>query len=160
MRRLAEALLRLGEGLSVVILVAMVLHLILSILLRNLFGIALPGVTEIVADLYMPILVFAALGVSYRRGEEIRVDLLAGWLPPAAALWQDRMCQLAVIACCLAMAWYTGELAQRAITIGERIEFGALVLASWPAKVMVSAGFAMMGLAALLRIFPTREHPG
>lgn len=157
MRRLADAVLRLGEGLGVAILAAMMLHLIVSIALRNLLGVSLSGVTEIVADLYMPLLVFAALGMSYRRGEEIRVDLLAARLPAAAVLWQERLCQLAVIACCLAMAWYTGGLAQKAIALGERIEFGGHALVSWPAKLMVAAGFAMMAMAALLRLVADEE---
>lgn len=136
----------------------MILHLSVDIVLRNVFGMPLAGTLEIVAELYMPFVVFAALASVHMRGEEIRVDLFANLLPERLTHWIDGMAQLAMAGCAGAMAWLTAMHAVRAYRIGERIEAGAMVVAVWPGKAMVSVGFLLLVLAALARLFGRVDH--
>jgi len=153
MLRATDGIVRLGAWVAVAALAAMMLHLGIDILLRSLFGRPLGGTVEIVAEIYMPLVVFGALASVQSRGEEIRVDLIEKALPAAGLVWLDRIGQLIMGAAAAALAWYTGAHAVHAVRIGTRIELEGIVLPSWPGHVMVAVGFALLALAALARIF-------
>ena len=153
MRRIAEWTTAAMQWLAVAALTAMMLHLGTEILLRNVAGRSLDGTLEIVAELYMPFVVFAALAATHLRGEEIRVDLVAHFLTQPTMRWLDRAGQLLMVVSAAAMAWLTSKHAVHAIRIGDRIEAGAAVIPAWPGKAMVTAGFAFLALAALVRLF-------
>ncbi|WP_306051252.1 TRAP transporter small permease [Oceaniradius stylonematis] len=152
MRRIAEWSTRAVQGLAMLALVAMMVHLCADIAMRNLAGRSLDGTLEVVAELYMPFVAFGALAATHFRGEEIRVDLIAYLLPAPLMPWVGRAGQLLMVGCAGAMAWLTGGHAMRAIEIGERIEAGTIVIAAWPGKAMVTIGFALLALAALIRL--------
>ena len=153
MRRIGNWATGAMQWLAVASLAAMMLHLCADILLRTLAGKPLDGTLEIVAELYMPFVVFAALAATHLKGEEIRVDLVASVLAPRVTDWIDRAGQLLMAVSAAAMAWLTGSHAVHAFRIGERIEAGSVVLAVWPGKAMVTAGFALLAFAALVRLF-------
>lgn len=152
MLRATDWIIRLGAWVAVAALAVMMLHLGVDILLRTLFARPLGGTVEIVAKIYMPLVVFGALASVQMRGEEIRVDLIDKALPSAVLAWLERIGQILMAAVAAALAWYTGSQALHAIRIGTRIELEGIVLPSWPGHVMVAAGFALLALAALARI--------
>lgn len=151
--RALRSVLYLFQGLGVMALIAMMLHLGLDILLRNLAHKPLDGTLQIVAELYMPFVVFCALGATQLNGEEIRVDLIENFVPQAVKRRIDQAGQLLMAVSACAIAWLTGEHAVHAVQIGERIEAGSLVIAAWPGKVVVALGFALLALAAVVRLF-------
>lgn len=153
MLRATDCIVRIGAWVAVAALAAMMLHLGIDILLRTLFARPLGGTVEIVAEIYMPLVVFGALASVQARGEEIRVDLIDKALPPGGLAWLDRAAQVLMAVTAAALAWYTGGQAAHAIRIGTRIELEGIVLPSWPGHVMVAAGFALLALAALARAF-------
>ncbi|MEW5421444.1 TRAP transporter small permease [Amorphus sp. 3PC139-8] len=153
MLRASDWIIRLGEGVAMAALAAMMLHLGADIVLRTAFGHPLGGTVEIVAEIYMPLVVFGALAAVQLRGEEIRVDLIDKALTPAMRRRFDQLSQLVMAAAAVALAWYTGGQAVHAIKIGKRIELEGLVLPSWPGHIMVAVGFALLAVAALARAF-------
>lgn len=158
MRRTGEWTTRAVQGLAMIALVAMMAHLCADIAMRNLAGRSLDGTLEVVAELYMPFVAFGALAATHLRREEIRVDLIAYLLPAALMPWVERAGQLLMVACAGAMAWLTGRHAVRAFEIGERIEAGSIVIAAWPGKVVVAVGFALLAMAALVRLFDGADN--
>lgn len=129
----------------------MVLHIALDVALQALFDLPLRGTSEIVSEIYMPFVVFGALAAVQKRREEIRVDLISMILPPALDRFLDRLVQVLVVVAALWLAWHTGEQALRAIQIQERIELGAFAIISWPGKLILPIGFALLGAAAFAR---------
>ena len=157
MRRIGDWVSGAMQWLAVAALAAMMVNLGADILLRNLAGRPLDGTLEIVAEVYMPFVVFAALAATHLKSEEIRVDLIAGFLSPGVMRWIDRMGQLLMIASALAMAWLTGKHAVHAFEIGEHIEAGAVLIAGWPGKAIVTLGFALLAIAALVRLLENTD---
>jgi len=153
MQRATDWFVRIGAWVAQAALAAMMLHLGADILLRTLFDHPLGGTVEIVAEIYMPLVVFGALATVQRRGEEIRVDLVEKALSAAGVVWLDRAGQVVMAAAAGALAWYTGIQAADAIRIGTRIELEGIALPSWPGHTMVAVGFALLSLAALARAF-------
>lgn len=151
MLRASEWIIRIGEWVAVAALAAMMLHLGTDILLRTLFDHPLGGTVEIVAQIYMPLVVFGALAAVQLRGEEIRVDLIEKILSPDLKRRFDQLSQLVMVAAAVALAWHTGNQAAHAIRIGKRIELEGIVLPAWPGHVMVAVGFVLLALAALVR---------
>ncbi|WP_323020690.1 TRAP transporter small permease [Pararhodobacter sp.] len=158
MHKLGDGLIRAADGVAILALTAMILQVGATILLRELAGIGISGAAEMVAKLYMPLIVFGALAGHYHAGAEIRVDLIAHWLPPGALRLLDRLIELVLALTAGALAWKTAGLAARALRIGERIEIGSLAIPGWPGKMAVTAGFALLALAALIRLFRGGRH--
>lgn len=140
-----------GEMLGALALGLMVAHIALDVTLQALIDLPLRGTSEIVSEIYMPFVMFGALAAVQRRREEIRVDLISMILPPRVDALLDRLVQILVIITALWLAWYTGEQALRAIQIQERIELGTFDLISWPGKLILPIGFALLSAAAFAR---------
>lgn len=157
MLRATDWIVRVGEWIAVAALAAMMLHLGADIFLRTAFDRPLGGTVEIVAEIYMPLVVFGALASVQLRGEEIRVDLIEKALAPAGRRLLDGVGQLAMAAAALALSWYTGSQAAHAMRIGTRIELEGMVLPSWPGHVMVAVGFVLLAIAALARTFGAKS---
>ncbi|MEO4043487.1 TRAP transporter small permease [Hoeflea sp. CAU 1731] len=158
MNRIGRWATQAGQWLAVAALVAMMVHLGADILLRNIAARPLDGTLEVVAGLYMPFVVFAALSATHLNREEIRVDLVGNFLPQTAVMLLDRAAQLLMAICAAALAWLTASHAMRAFDIGQRIEAGSLVIPLWPGKAIVTTGFVLLAVAALVRLFGKADN--
>lgn len=58
-------------------------------------------------------LVFAGMAVAYAQRENLRIDLIAKYLPPAVLRWRDALFELAILALCVLInfkAWSVLEV--------------------------------------------------
>jgi len=157
--RIVEGIARIAEALAGAALVLLMVHVTADVVSAAI-GRPLRGTTEVAAELYMPAIVFGALAMVQRRGEEIRVDILALLLNDRVAAFLDRAAQLVVTGAALWLAWHTGLHAQRAWRIGEFIDLGALRLPVWPGKAMLPLGLGALALAAFARVLRPVQRDG
>ncbi|MCC5968659.1 MAG: TRAP transporter small permease subunit [Pararhodobacter sp.] len=155
--RIVDGIARIAEALAGVALVLLMVHVTVDVV-STAVGRPLRGTTEVAAELYMPAIVFGALAMVQRRGEEIRVDILAILLHDRIASLLDRAAQLVVMGSALWLAWHTGLHAHRAWRIGEFIDLGVLRVPAWPGKAMLPLGLGALALAAFTRALrPSHE---
>jgi len=155
--RIVDSIARTAEVLAGTALVLLMVHVTVDVA-SAAANRPLRGTTEVAAGIYMPAIVFGALAMVQRRGEEIRVDILAMLLPHRLAAVLSRVAQIVVAGAALWLGWYTGLQAQTAWRIGEFIDMGGLRLPVWPGKAMLPLGLAALALAALARVLKPLEQ--
>lgn len=79
--RLLSVLVKSASLLGALCVVLMMLHVTADVVGRYLFNAPLPGTIVVVANYYMIIIVFLAIGVAEREGAHISVDVLTDLLP-------------------------------------------------------------------------------
>lgn len=84
--------------------------------------------------------------------EHVRVDLLYGWVSERTRTWIDLLGGLFfLLPICLLMIWFTWPWFYQSWAMNEgSLNSGGLV--RWPAKLMVPAGFALMGFQGVSEI--------
>ncbi|WP_054685861.1 TRAP transporter small permease subunit [Microbacterium sp. No. 7] len=139
---------RTSEALGVVAAAALgilMLHVVVDVIGRALWGRPLPATLEIAQYWWMPLLVFLAMAGTQRRDENIRVTLLIEGLPPRARRVADVVgLALLALVTALLLAAQTSD-ALHAAAIGEASLGSSVPVPIWPVKLLV-----LLGLAALL----------
>ncbi|WP_455834236.1 TRAP transporter small permease subunit [Pseudarthrobacter siccitolerans] len=137
---------RLSVGLAVlggIATVAMMLNVVVDVIGRSFFSRPFAGTIELTQFAWMPTLVSLGMGLALLRGEHIRVNLLTG---PTKQRTQRviEIVGMSLTLCIAALlAWYGGEKAAEAMTIGERA-VGVTWLDIWPFRWLIVVG--MVGL--------------
>jgi TRAP-type C4-dicarboxylate transport system permease small subunit len=144
--RLCRILLRLEDGLLVLLLTGVIGMACVQILLRNLFG---TGV--IWGDLMVRILVLwiGLIGamVATRQGKHIHIDVITRFLPPRTKLGVDCAVEFFAAAVCLIVALYSLKLV--------RIEFvfGSTAfdhVPTWLCQTIIPLAFGVMAVRFLV----------
>lgn len=92
--RLVDNISRFANGLAILMLVAMFLHIILEIVLRNIFNTSTFVLDEFVGYAVSS-LTFLSLGQAFRKNSLIQVSIIKDKLPRNAALMLDLVGKLA-----------------------------------------------------------------
>ncbi len=146
--RLRKLLVRLEEGLLVVMLSAMILLASWQILTRNLFD---SGLFWADPALRMMVLWLALLGAiaATRDGRHIRIDLVSRYLSPRGKAWVDAVNNGFSGLVCGLIAWHAGRLVYFEWQDGTQL-FGGLP--AWAGESIIPIGFGLMALRFLFSL--------
>ena len=147
MRRLLRLLRLLEEGFLALLLLAMIGLAVTQILLRNLLDGGIPWGDDAVRTLVLWVALVGSM-VAAGRGQHIRIDAVARYLPAALRDPLARLVDFLTAAICGALAWYGSEFAALEYADGMRA-FAAFP--SWIAVGIIPVAFTVMGLRYALQ---------
>ncbi len=150
MTRLADALFalcRIGSGLALVAMVAMVFGEIVS---RNLFGVSL-HMSEEVAGYLLVALAFLGFSVSFRSGDLMRIEAVYDNLSPTGRQAADIVFDAVALAAVLICAWYSGRFVWSSYWRGT-VAPTLLQTPLWVPQSVIPVGLAILALALALRV--------
>lgn len=146
MRYLLHLAIRISGIVAAGLLLAMVVVMFLSIVMRQ-FGGLLVG-SEDIATFSMVGLAFLGLPSVYRLGMHIRVETIVSRLPKAAQQWANMVCVLVAIAVCLVLIYFSAVLVADSWRYGDT-SFGLLPIPLWIPQLPIPIGLALLTLALL-----------
>ncbi|SPF80228.1 TRAP transporter small permease [Pseudoprimorskyibacter insulae] len=135
-------------GLAVI---ALMVHVGLDVLSRNLSNAPIPATYEIVTEYYMVGLAFIPLAWVEKNGGMVQVEIMDSFMGP-------RMRRLSNIAVSLisgviygALTWVSWSVAIKNMTTGTFVMAMNVPVPTWPAHFMLPFGFGLAVLVVLLR---------
>jgi len=131
--------------------VAMMLHICLDVVLRNVFRISLDTAPEIVARYYMVIVAFLPLAWLERRDGMVSVELLEWILKGRARQISDVAVSLLSAVAYSVLAWTTWNSAMRHFRVGTFVEFTHYDLPVWHSYFLPPIGFGLATLICLVK---------
>ncbi|APX24957.1 MAG: TRAP transporter small permease [Rhodobacteraceae bacterium] len=134
-------------------LLLMMAHVCLDVLLRQVFGIILPGTLEIVSFHYMVIAVFLPLALVELWRKSVAVDIVYLMLPRRAQLVLIALVLATTAAVYLGLAWRTWGDAMGAMRRGDFLMGGRLEVPTWQSRFALPLGFGSAGLVALWQLW-------
>jgi len=144
--RLLRGLHWLEDAVLVSALASMLVFAVAQILMRNLFDAGLLWTESFLRTLVLWVAMLGAL-VATRDNNHISIDVLARYLPDAAARWLDVLTSLAAAAVCGAVGYISIELLQFEYEDGT-IAFGFVPV--WVFQLVIPAGFLLMAVRFVL----------
>jgi C4-dicarboxylate transporter DctQ subunit len=148
--RSLEALCRFGTMIGALLVIATMVVVGYSVMMRYVFGEPQVWTDELVSFWLVAIVTLGAADV-LRRDGHIRIDLLTEHLPPHVQGWVDVWGLLSVILLSAVLTISGWEMVTFSRKVGLLSE-GYLELPLWIPQSLVPIGFALMGLAALHRL--------
>ncbi len=124
----------------------MMLHVVLDVGGRWLFGNPPEGTSEIVTYYYMVTVAFLPWMRLAREDGHIRVDFLVRLLPDAVAFWLDVAVKLALVAYLGLFTWQSTLQALRQTARGELAQAGSVYLPVWPTRWLLPVAGGLMAL--------------
>jgi TRAP-type C4-dicarboxylate transport system permease small subunit len=150
---LRRLLLRLEDGLLVVLLSGMILLASAQILLRNLWDSGLVWADPMLRVLVLWLTMLGAMAATRER-YHIHIDLLSRFLSPRQRRWLRGLTDLFAALVCALLTWHSGRFVWFEFQDGGTL-FGALP--AWTCESVMPFGFAVMSLRFLLQL--GSEHP-
>lgn len=132
-------------------LIAVILAvMVIDVTRRNVVGGSVAGAYEAITMMLVGV-VFLGLAHAERTDTTIKLTLVTSRMPaPAAFVARCTASSLALVMCCW-LCWATWGAAQRSIERGE-LQQGLLSLPTWPAKVVITLGFAVLAIEMVLSL--------
>lgn len=148
-RRTLTQLARLSGFIAGLATTLMMVHIVLGVFFRVVLDIPLLGTNVIVSHFYMTALVFLGIFVASWRDEQIRVDVIAGLLPPLLRKITDGAAELISLAFFAALTWGLTQAAWQRTQINEQVDaiFGYVTM--WPMRWLAMAGILLAAVAVL-----------
>jgi TRAP-type C4-dicarboxylate transport system permease small subunit len=153
--RVAEALALVGS-LGVLALLA---HVTLDVVSRNLFQQPIPATNEIVSRYYMVLIAFLPLAWVERRRAMVSVELLDMAMSPGMKRVSDALVALLATVIYAAIAWVTWAEALKAFGTGSFVDVLGRRVPVWPTYFLPPAGFLLAALVTLLRVVSALRGP-
>lgn len=155
--RVAQALALVGA----VGIAAMLVHISVDVVTRNLLGRPIPATNEIVAGYYMVLIAFLPLAWVERNRGMVTVDLLETVMSPRARRASDLFVALLATALYLVIAWVGWQAAMSRWSIGAFVDVLGYRVPIWPTYFLPPVGFLLAAMVTLLRAVQTvRGAPG
>lgn len=149
---LRRALLSLLALLGGIAIIALMLHVVVDVALRNLSNSPIPATYEIVTNYYMIALAFIPLAWVEQRGGMVQVEAVDSLMSPG--LMRLSNCLVALVSTLIyaALAWYTLKTALGNHATGTFVMAQKITIPTWPAYYFPPLGFALAALVCLPRI--------
>lgn len=148
--RILEALCRLGIMIGALLVIATMVVVGYSVIMRYVFGEPQVWTDELVSFWLVAIVTLGAADV-LRRDGHIRIDLVTDHLPPRVQVWVDVWGLVSVILLSAVLTISGWEMVAFSWSV-DLLSEGYLELPLWIPQSLVPVGFALMGLAALHRL--------
>lgn len=140
-----------------VAILALMVHIMSDVVLRNTINRPVPATYEIVTNYYMVALAFIPLAWLERTGGMVSVEVIDGLLGPRAIWLSDRLVALISTAIYGALAWVTFEASLRTWASGTFVLAQSIPIPTWPAYFLPPLGFALAALVTAMRVFERRR---
>ena len=145
--RVAQALALIGA----IGVIALLLHVGIDVITRNLLGRPIPATNEIVSRYYMVLIAFLPLAWVERAGAMISVEVLEGMLPRAALRLSDALVAILATLVYAGIAWVTWGDAVKNWRTGSFVDVLGMTIPVWPTYFLPPAGFALAASITALR---------
>ena len=153
-RDVALAALAVIGGIAIL---ALMVHIMSDVVLRNTINRPVPATYEIVTNYYMVALAFVPLAWLERSGGMGSVEVIDGFLGPRAIRFSDKLVALISTVIYAALAWVTFEASLKTFAAGTFVLAQSVPIPTWPAYFLPPLGFFLAALVTVLRLL---EHKG
>ncbi|MFD1510915.1 TRAP transporter small permease [Lacimonas salitolerans] len=153
--RLLSFLAKSSSLIGAICVILMMLHVTADVVGRYVFNVPLPGTIVMVANYYMIIVVFIALGVAEEKNSHISVEFVTDLMPPRVQTGFSvfsGILTVGVISVVMIGGWTE---AVKKTNIGATMEQGSQRIEIWQAYWLVPLGAALMALIAGYRVITT-----
>lgn len=155
---IGKGLSMLAKGASLVgtiCVILMMLHVTADVIGRYFFNAPLPGTIVVVANYYMIVLVFIAIGVAEEKRAHISVEFVTDLMPEKVqAGFSVFSGILTVIVITILMIAGYGEAVKKT-NIGASMEQGSQLIQIWQSYWAIPVGAGLMALIAAYRVITT-----
>ncbi|MCB1342972.1 MAG: TRAP transporter small permease [Pseudooceanicola sp.] len=151
--KLREAGLGLLALIGSLAILALMVHIMTDVTLRNAINQPVPATYEIVTNYYMVALAFIPLAWVEKSGGMVNVELLDGFLGPRLLWLSDRVVALLSTGIYLLLAWVTLLDAVKAYKAGTFVMAQSLSIPTWPAFFLPPLGFVLAASVTLTRLY-------
>ena len=148
--RVLEAICRFGIMCGALLVIATMVVVGYSVMMRYIFGIPQVWTDELVSFWLVAIVTLGAADV-LRRDGHIRIDLLTDRLPIQAQAWVDVWGLLSVLVLSIVMTISGWEMVSFSWSV-DLVSDGYLELPMWIPQSLIPIGFGLMAMAALHRL--------
>ncbi|MEA5501962.1 TRAP transporter small permease [Halotia wernerae UHCC 0503] len=138
-------------------IVAMMLHVIVDVILRNVSNTPIPATYEIVTKYYMIALAFVPLAFVERRGGMVQVEVIDPFLSARLRDALERLVAALSAIVYATLAWVTLESAFDAFATGAFVMAQTYRLPVWPGFFLPPLGFALATVAVIIRVVQPGE---
>jgi TRAP-type C4-dicarboxylate transport system permease small subunit len=155
----------IGRGLSflcrsasligAICVVLMMLHVTADVLGRYLFNSPLPGTIVVVANYYMVIVVFIAIGVAEEKRSHISVEFLTDLMPQRPRTILSVLASALTVAVMVVLMISGWSEAVKKTRGGATMEQGSQMIEIWQSYWLIPVGAALMALIAAYRVIVT-----
>ncbi len=152
LRRAMDALITLDLVIAGLALVAMLLHVVLDVVLREVH-VPFSGTLEIVSYWYIVALVFLAIPVAQQHGHHIRVELFTASVPPRIQHVIDLVVLLGCVALLALFIWVSTEEALRQTARLAVVEAGTGTIPVWPTRWLVPLSMTTTAIICLMQAY-------
>lgn len=152
LQRLQSGLLALLTAIGAMAVLALLIHVSLDVVLRNLRGTPIPATYEIVTHYYMVGIAFLPLAWVERKGAMVRIDLVHGMLPLRGQRITDRVVTLISALVYAMLTWVTLRTALTNSGNASFIMTNNVRVVTWPAYWLPPAGLALAALVTAMRV--------
>lgn len=149
-RDVALAALAVIGGIAIL---ALMVHIMSDVVLRNTINQPVPATYEIVTNYYMVALAFVPLAWLERSGGMVSVEVIDGFLGPRALRLSDKLVALISTIIYAALAWVTFEASLKTFAAGTFVLAQSVPIPTWPAYFLPPLGFFLAALVTVLRLF-------
>lgn len=133
----------------------MMLHVTADVIGRYLFNAPLPGTTVVVANYYMIIVVFIALGVAEEKRAHISVEFLTDMMPERLRNGFSVFSGILTVAVIVAVMVGGWSEALKKTKAGASMEQGSQMIEIWQSYWLIPLGAGLMALIAAYRVITT-----
>ena len=151
--RIRDAALSALALIGAIAILALMVHIIADVILRNTVNRPVPATYEIVTNYYMVALAFVPLAWLERSGGMVSVEVVDGLLGPRALRLSNRLVAVLSAAIYGALAWVTFEASLKTYAAGTFVLAQNVPIPTWPAYFLPPLGFALAALVTGLRVF-------
>lgn len=150
--RFLSVISRSASLLGAICVVLMMLHVTADVAGRYLFNTPVPGTIVVVANYYMIIIVFIALGVAEEQRAHISVEILTDLMPQRAQTGFSVLSGILTVGVIgvLMVGGYT-EAVKKTNT-GATMEQGSRMIEVWQSYWLIPIGAGLMAVIALYRV--------
>lgn len=156
--RIIDFLVSLNMVIAGLAIIAMLVHVVLDVAMREFFHSPFSGTLEIVSYWYMVGLVFLAIPAAQANGEHIQVELFTTGLSPRWRAAMDIVVLLGASALLFIFTWVSFEEALRQTASWARVEAGTGMIIVWPTRWLVPASMASTALICLVQAGGIARH--
>lgn len=135
--------------------ILMMLHVTADVAGRYLFNTPVPGTIVVVANYYMVIVVFLALGVAEEKRAHISVEFVTDLMPQRAQTGFSLFSGILTVGIIIVLMISGWTEAVKKTNIGATMEQGSQRIEIWQSYWLVPLGAALMALIAGYRVITT-----
>lgn len=137
--------------LGAVAVIAMLVHITIYVVTRNLFSAPVPATVEIVSHYYMIAIAFLPIAWAERRGDMISVEIFSHLLVGRVGRINSIFVAVVTFGAYLALTYTTWTVAMREFTARSYVISLSVAIPVWPTYFILPVAFALAALVALYR---------